>query len=269
MDATASAAGAAAIPPEISWPDLEAMLHGRRPLLFLDYDGTLTPIAERPDLANLSEETRALVADLAKRMPVAILTGRDIDDTKRKVALDDVIYICSHGFDVEGPGITGHPPAADHRARDHLHGIGQEVEAKLSAVPGVILENKRFSVAIHYRLVPEDAVAPMLAQIRAIADREPSLRLAEGKKLVELRPDVDWDKGTALLWTLENLGLDGDDVMPLFFGDDITDEDGFRALRESGRGYGIVVCDPPRISLAHGRVKSVETVIAMLRKVLR
>ena len=264
MDEIHGAAGATDVPPPVTWTDIEPVLAQRRLALFLDYDGTLTPIAPRPDLANLSDETRRLLVRLARHMPVTVITGRDLGDVKERVGLDQLIYVGSHGFDVEGPGIVGRPDAASDERRDVVARIGRELDEKIADVPGVILEPKRFSAAVHYRLVPDQHIAPMLAVVDQIADREAGLRVSKGKKLVELRPDVDWDKGTALLWVVRALGLETGHVLPLFVGDDVTDEDGFMALRNAGAGYGVVVCDPPRASYAHGRVPDTDAVQSLL-----
>lgn len=268
MDDFSRVEAAEAVPAPVSWPDLEAILEGRRLALFVDYDGTLTPIAERPDLAHLSDDTRTLLARLAEHMPVTVITGRDLADVKARVGLDQLIYVGSHGFAVDGPGISGQPEAASEDARALVDRIGAELQARLADVPNVIVETKRFSAAVHYRLVPEDRIGAILDIVDDIGAREPALRVSGGKKLVELRPDVDWHKGTALFWVLRALDLDRGDVLPLFLGDDVTDEDAFRSLKAAGKGYGIVVCDPPRPSHAHGRVADPEAVAQLLAQCL-
>jgi len=268
MDDFYRAGGATDVPPEFSWPDLKAILGQRQLALFIDYDGTLTPIAARPDLAHLSDEVRRLLVRLAELMPVTVITGRDLSDVKERVGLDELIYVGSHGFDIEGPGIAGRPEAASDEARKLVARIGRELEQQFADVPGVILEIKRFSAAVHYRLVPEEHVEPMLALVNEIGAREAELRVTVGKKLVELRPEVDWHKGTALFWVLRALGLDRDDVLPLFLGDDVTDEDAFTSLRSAGRGYGVVVCNPPRASFAQGRVPDTDTVKTLLEQIV-
>ena len=267
MDEIFGVGGATDVPPAITWRDLNAVLERRQIALFVDYDGTLTPIAPRPDLANLSDGMRRLLARLAGLMPVTVITGRNLSDVKQRVGLGELIYVGSHGFDIEGPGIAGRPEAASEETRDLIARIGRELDEKLADVPGVILEPKRFSAAVHYRLVPEAHVGPMLDLVNQIALRETEIRVAEGKKLIELRPDVDWDKGTALIWVLRAHGLDRSDVLPLFFGDDVTDEDAFRALRGGGTGYGIVVCEPPRPSFAQARVPETDAVQSLLEKI--
>lgn len=255
------------VPPPIDWPELKTVLGDQNLALFVDYDGTLTPIAARPDLANLSDGTRQLLVRLARLMPVTVITGRDLSDVKQRVGLDELIYVGSHGFDIEGPGITGRPDAATEEARALVARIGRELDQKLADIPGMILEIKRFSAAVHYRLVPNERVGAMLDLVDRIGLREPGLRVTEGKKLVELRPVVDWHKGTALFWVLHALGLDRNGVLPLFFGDDVTDEDAFESLRDAGRGYGLVVSDPPRPSFAQGRLPDTDAVKRLLEQI--
>ena len=269
MDDVFRGEGATEIPPEFSWSDFEASVGAQQLALFIDYDGTLTPIAPRPDLANLSNDTRRLLARLAALMPVTVITGRDLSDVKQRVGLDDIVYVGSHGFDIEGPGIDQRPSAASEATRALIARIGSELDRKLGDVPGIILEPKRFSAAVHYRLVAEDRVAPMLDIVNEIAARQTELRVTGGKKLAEIRPVVDWHKGSAVFWVLSARGLDREDVLPLFLGDDVTDEDAFKSLRAAGRGYGIVVCDPPRPSFAHGRVSDTDAVQRLLETLLR
>lgn len=216
---------------------LEA-LAGRRPAVFLDYDGTLTPIVDRPERAVLDDATRAAVARLAALCPVAVVSGRDLDDVARMVGLGELVYAGSHGFDIRGPSLRTqigleYVPAlerADAALRD-----------RLAAVPGALVERKRFAIAVHTRLVEPAAKAAVVDAVRAVAAGEAELRVTGGKEIHELRPDLPWDKGRAVLALLDALGLG--DAMPLYIGDDETDEDAFRAL--GGRGIGIRVMDPP------------------------
>jgi trehalose-phosphatase len=113
-------------------------------------------------------------------------------------------------------------------------------------VPGVQLERKRFSLAVHYRRVPEGNVKAVREAVARAQARHPALRVTSGKKVFELQPDVDWDKGRAVLWLIETLQLR--DALPVYIGDDATDEDAFRAL--AGRGAGIAVLEAPRPTAA-------------------
>ncbi len=110
---------------------------------------------------------------------------------------------------------------------------------ELDGVEGVLIEPKMSSAAVHYRLVAEADHGRVQAVVEAILADHAELRVTPGKMVYEIQPKLDWDKGRAVLWLLEALELDSPDVVPLYLGDDVTDEDAFRAL--SGRGLGIYV----------------------------
>ena len=228
--------------------EIRTRLAGKRPAVFLDYDGTLTPIVARPDLAVLSDAMRALVRTLAERCTVAIISGRDRADVERMVGLDDLVYAGSHGFDIAGPGglrkeherATAYLPALD-RAEERLR-------RDLAGIAGALVERKKFAIAVHYRLVAEKDIERIAHSVESVAAAIPDLRRTTGKKVFELRPRIDWDKGKAVLWLLAALGLDGKDVLPFYLGDDDTDEDAFAAL--AGRGLGILVTDVPHPTAA-------------------
>lgn len=224
-------------------------LEGERLVVFLDYDGTLTPIVGRPEDAHLSDAARRTVERLAGRCPVAVISGRDLADVRRMVGVADIVYAGSHGFDVAGPGLV-----AEQRGIEFLPDLDraeEELLPLLARIPGARLERKRFAIAVHVRHV-EDRLAPEVDRIvDGIALEHSRLRKTGGKKVVELRPNVGWDKGRALLWLIRALGLDGERVVPIYVGDDVTDEDAFRAVRH--RGLGVVVRgeDDDRPTAAH------------------
>jgi HAD superfamily hydrolase (TIGR01484 family) len=269
-----------------SWPEIASRLAGRPLALFLDYDGTLSPIAPRPELATLPEETRRLLRRLARRWPVAILSGRAREDVTALVGLPELVYAGSHGFDIEGPapgrggaGLRHEVGGRDTPAR--IESLAKRLRRDLAGIPGVLVELKRFAVAVHYRLVsPEDLPRVEAAVDRALAENNAAsaggagggsdadgadgadgasdadgaeaaagrLRKIYSLKVFELRPDVDWDKGKALLWLWDALGL-GPGVVALCLGDDVTDEDAFAAIE--GRGIGILVAAEARPTAAH------------------
>jgi trehalose-phosphatase len=205
-----SAAAPSPLPSALErWDEIALRLAGRRPVLFLDYDGTLSPIAPRPELAVLPEPTREAVVRLAERGPVAILSGRGRDDVAALVGLENVFYAGSHGFDISGPPLAEGGPPLRHEVGagipDRVERAAAALRRELAGIPGVLVEPKRFAVAVHYRLV-EDADLPRVEQAvdRVLAGAE-GLRKAPGKKVFELRPDLDWDKGSALLWLLRAL----------------------------------------------------------------
>jgi trehalose-phosphatase len=232
--------------------ELPRLVDDRRPAVFLDYDGTLTPIVARPDLAILSEAMRAAVRRLAGLCTVAIISGRDRADVERLVGLDGLVYAGSHGFDIAGPGglRIEHErgaafSAAVRRAADRLAEM-------LAPIPGALVEPKRFAVAVHYRQVADADLPAVETAVDEVLEDIPDLRKTYGKKVFELRPRFDWDKGKAVLWLLEALGLDAPSVLPIYIGDDTTDEDAFRALE--GRGLGIFVGHPEAATAAAFRL---------------
>src|SRR6266567_4739315 len=208
--------------------------------VFLDYDGTLTPIRDRPEDAVISDKMRESVRRLAERVPVVVVSGRDRQVLQELMGLDNLIVAGDHGFDIWNP--TGVSIQREEGAS--FEGLLREVEAKLHAalanMPGALLEPKKRSVAAHFRLVPEEQRPRVKKIVDTILSEHPEeLKVTPGKMVFEIQPKLDWDKGKAVLYLLKALDLDGDDVVPFYLGDDITDEDAFRAL--AGRGIGIFV----------------------------
>src|SRR5258706_4131110 len=213
---------------------------GKQLVVFLDYDGTLTPIRDRPEDAVISDSMRETVRRLAERVPVIVVSGRDCKDVQQLMGLDNLIVAGDHGFDIWSP-TSG---TIQHEEGRAFEGLLREVEAKIGAklagIPGVVIEPKTFSVAIHYRLVPEEQRPHVKEIVDATLSGHPQdLKVTPGKLVFEIQPKLDWDKGKAVLYLLKALGLDRDGVIPVYLGDDITDEDAFRAL--VGRGVGILV----------------------------
>ncbi len=110
----------------------------------------------------------------------------------------------------------------------------ERLKPALAGIEGALVEPKRFAVAVHYRQVADDEVAAVEAVVDRVLQAVPELKKSGGKKVFELRPRFDWDKGKAVLWLLEALGQTGGDVLPFYIGDDLTDEDAFRALQDRG-----------------------------------
>lgn len=250
------------------WDDIAARLAGRRPAVFLDYDGTLSPIAPRPEMATLPEETRDVLRRLARRDPVVIVSGRGREDVAALVGLPDLTYAGSHGFDIAGPPPSpGAPPLrleVGDGVPDLIDDAARRLKRDLSGIEGLLIEPKRFAVSIHFRLVDEREIPRIREAVDEAAAALPGLRKAHGKKLFELRPDLDWDKGKALLWLLETLGLDRPGVVPLYLGDDLTDEDAFEAI--TGRGVGVLVAEEPRDTAADYALRDTDEVRRFLER---
>jgi trehalose-phosphatase len=251
------------------WDEIAARLRGRRPALFLDYDGTLSPIAPRPELATLPAETREILDRLAREMPVVIVSGRGREDVAALVGLPGLAYAGSHGFDIAGPPpAPGAPPLrleVGDGVPERIATAAEQVQRELADVPGVLIEPKGFAISIHFRLADESNVPRIERAVDETVAAIPGLRKGHGKKLFEIRPDLDWDKGQALLWLLDALGLDRPDILPFYIGDDLTDEDAFRIL--DGRGVGILVAEEPRETAAEYQLRDPEEVRRFLERV--
>jgi trehalose-phosphatase len=226
--------------------EIAALLRRRQPVVFLDYDGTLAPIASRPEAAAMDPATRAAVARLARRCPVAVVSGRDAPDVRNRVGLEALWYAGSHGFELVGPDGARHSHARAIAALPALDAAEVALRAALQGVEGALVERKRFSLAAHFRLAAPGDVPRVEQAVEAA--RAPGLRTRRGKMVVELQPDADWDKGQAVLWLLGALGMDHPAALPIYVGDDLTDEDAFRAV--AGRGLGVAVLDEPRPTAA-------------------
>jgi trehalose 6-phosphate phosphatase len=238
--------------------------HSDRLAVFLDYDGTLTPIVGDPQNAWLADSMRQTLRELANFVPTAILSGRDLHDVRRRVEIDGIVYAGSHGFDIAGAGGLQRQFGSGYLSV--LDAAETELRKALDEILGVQLERKHFSVAAHYRNVQENDAVRVARAVDAVAAKHHELRRMDGKKVYELLPRIEWDKGKAVMWLLDTLGLDQANVLPIYIGDDRTDEDAFRALK--GRGVGILVSDELQPTSATYSLKNPTEVERFLRALI-
>jgi trehalose-phosphatase len=199
-------------------------------LLFADFDGTLTPIAEHPNLAHLSAETKALLEQLSRqsKITLAVICGRALADVQARVGIEGLVYAGNHGLEICGPGFYFIDPEAAAQ-RESLRQLSEKMSARMQAVAGAYVENKGLTISIHFRQVADRQVDEVVRVVRAaVTPRHRQWQLAIGKMVYEIKPRVDWHKGAALHWIKDRVGKPK--ALAIYLGDDFTDEDAFAAL---------------------------------------
>ncbi len=223
------------------WRQLRKMLAGKFIFLFLDYDGTLARIADRPEQACLPSRAKELLKELrdSARCKIAIISGRGLEGIKGRVGLEGITYAGNHGLEIEGPKIKFKSPVSSSYIRI-LREIKDNLERKISRVPGAFIEDKGLTLSLHYRQADKRDIPFLKAGldevVRAYSAKDKILVKA-GKMVFEIRPPVRWDKGKVVLWLLARQSFalkEKLEVVPLYIGDDVTDEDAFRALEDKG-----------------------------------
>lgn len=205
-----------------------------RLFLFFDYDGTLTPIVDRPEKAFLPTVTKNLL-EKAKRsagVVTSVISGRQLSDLEKRVGIRGLVYVGNHGLEMKARKWRWVHPGAK-RFQSVVKKVIAELEPRTRAIDGAVLENKTFGLSLHYRLVPKKKIPALYASFNKAIEpwiSHKKARCAEGKKVWEVRPPFDWSKGTAVLKLLERYRWSNRDVV-LYFGDDQTDEDAFRILK--------------------------------------
>jgi alpha,alpha-trehalase len=237
-----------------------------RPAIFLDYDGTLTPIVEDPSKAHLPQKTRQLIEKLSEHWTVVIMSGRALYDVKNLVGLENLVYAGSHGFKIAGPEESFHEEWGDEYLPS-LNKAEREVSEKVKDLEGVHLERKPFAIAVHYRQASGEILPELGKRVDEVVGYYPDLIKTTGKKIFELRPKTDWDKGKALLYLLAKMHIDDSRTVPLYIGDDTTDEDAFRAVNE--RGIGILVSEDSKPTAANYVVRDPGEVAVFLEELVK
>ncbi|RCV20863.1 hypothetical protein SETIT_4G092100v2 [Setaria italica] len=233
-----------------SFDKITAAARGKRIVMFMDYDGTLSPIVTDPDMAFMTAEMRTSVRDVAKHFPTAIVTGRCVEKVCSFVGLSELYYAGSHGMDIKGPSSKDDQTVLLQPAREFLPVIDKAfraLEEETRATPGARVEHNKFCLSVHFRCVDEKSWSSLAEQVKAVLRDFPELKLTEGRKVLEIRPSIMWDKGKAVEFLLKSLGFDDrSDVLPVYIGDDRTDEDAFKVLKKRGQGLGILVSKCPK-----------------------
>jgi trehalose 6-phosphate phosphatase len=199
-------------------------------LLFADFDGTLAPIVELPNLAQLSPEMKALLERLSQqsKITLAVISGRALADIQTRIGIAGLICAGNHGLEICGPGFHFIDPEAAAQ-REALQQLAEKLSARMQTIAGACVENKGLTVSIHFRQVADRQVDQVVRVVRsAVTPRHRQWQLAAGKMVYEIKPRVDWHKGAALHWIKDRVGKSK--AQMIYLGDDFTDEDAFAAL---------------------------------------
>ena len=248
------------------WPNLQLRLQSLdRIILLLDFDGTLAPIVSSPELAVLPAGVKISLTSLSanRRFVLGVISGRALSDVSARVDVPNIIYAGNHGLDMTGPGENYiHPEAA--ALLPALSGLARELQSQLTQYAGVLVEDKGLSLSVHYRLA-QSTIVPQVEQVfdqvvSPSVQRE-EVKITRGKMVLEVRPNVDWDKGKAVHRIIE---AQPPGSLPIFVGDDATDEAAFQTVQESG-GIAVFVGPPREPTQALHRVDSPAEVAQFLR----
>ncbi len=236
-----------------------------RTLLAFDFDGTLTPIVDRPDQAVLAPEARGILASLSKqdRYLTGIISGRSLADIRVRADVPGLVYAGNHGLEMAGPGLDFVHPGAG-KLRETQTELCRQLRSDLADLPGVLVEDKGLTLSVHYRMAAENAAVEVEARFNDAVSPfvyPGGLRTTKGKMVLEVRPDLAWGKGEAIarLWEVYP-----DLSLTIFFGDDVTDEDGFAAVQARG-GIAVFVGEGRSPTQALHRLDSPKEVTETMR----
>jgi len=238
----------------------------KKVLLLFDYDGTLTPIVSKPSQATLNKETKRLLTDLSKteKFTVGIVSGRRLIDVRNLVKIKGIYYAGNHGLEIKGANIQFLHPSCI-RSKAYITKVRKALQEKLGYIKGVIIEDKGLSLSLHYRLVNQKNIIKIKNVFRKITIpylKKKKIKISKGKKVLEVRPPVNWDKGRAVK-LIEKLTQRSASSVTVYIGDDRTDEDAFRVLKK--KGFSVFVGNSKSRSCAKYYLKDTLDVQNLLR----
>ncbi len=210
--------------------DALATANFEKVIIFFDFDLTLSPLRNNPEKALLPKKTKQLLRALSFNVPVGIISGRSLDDVMKRVDLPDIMYAGSHGMEWFFNGKRYAPNVSLPQAFVQMQ---KEFLWLSSQYPkSTFIEEKRYSIVFHYRKAPKKMMKIIESHLSQLPIHD--VHVYWDKKTFEVMPFSHWNKGDVCLFLLQSVGMK--DVLPIYVGDSLTDEDAFRAL-----SYGITI----------------------------
>lgn len=209
---------------------------GRRLVVLVDFDGTLCEFEADPEAVELPEPRRAILRRLQQHATVGVISGRRLDDVRRRCAIEGLVVAGLHGLEIDGGGERFVHPDLD-RSSAAVTQVAASLRALSAGLPGVFVEDKGASVALHFREADADGQRTALDGFAAAAAPHIDggvLRVMRGSNVLELLPAIDWNKGHAVTWIVERVRQRHGDVFTVYIGDDVTDQDAFAAVGPDG-----------------------------------
>ena len=220
------------VPLRESLQEIEERLGAKAEIaLFLDFDGTISNIVPQPRDAVLGPDIRARIEALASRpdFTVAIVSGRALSDLRERAALDGIVYVGNHGLEIETGSTCFRDPRAEALRRE-LRSLSLQLKLALSETDGLEIEDKGVTLSVHFRRVNEHLHDWVRSVTFSTVARSRSFVCREGKMVLDVKPQIEWHKGYAVQWILREIAPEG--ALPVYIGDDVTDEDAFGAISE-------------------------------------
>ncbi len=257
------------------WGSIASRLNSsKRILLLLDYDGTLTPIVDRPEQANLPSDARHILRMLSRkrRFIIGIISGRALNDLRNRVDVKGIIYAGNHGLEIKGPGMEFIHPLTE-EIGSVINVLGKMLSKSFGTIRGTVVEDKGLTLSVHYRQAEDEEtehkIKDAFERVVGVARTLGKVRTTSGKKVYEVRPNVPWHKGKATRFIMKKYAKSGrtSGLLPIYVGDDLTDEDAFKAIEGYG-GISIYVGPDNPQSAASYRLDSPVEVTAFMRRLL-
>lgn len=224
-----------------NWNKFQNIINGKELALFLDFDGTLSEIVTDFQQAKIVDSIRPILEKTSKSIKIAIISGRDRQDVKSRVGVDNLFFAGCHGYDISGPGCFHFQVEEAESAAPEIEKASDHIIKMAESYDGLRLEKKKYLTAVHFRGVDPKKHPELKTKIKSIIENFENLEARHGKMVIEIAPKVSWNKGEAVKKLCEVLDLNHEHTVAVYIGDDLTDEDVFCELKSWGVGIKVGV----------------------------